>query len=663
MKKLLCLLMTAVLFLSTVAVTFHAADVDRPIEGAAIEVADEGADVDVAQTGNPYPTQQDTEYISPGVYGDGYYEVPCTWFAWQQAYDRKGISLPDWGHAVNWWQGAKNDGYATGSTPQPDSIAVWSGDTFGHVAYVTSVSGGNTFTINESGRTDLDHTNSHGIAYGYTLTNAVGGSRPHDTGKALLGFIYLNSGGGKYGIDYGNDFYALITTPKTNVVVGQDIASGYNAELVTNSISEYCVFQFTKVNNNNGYMIRSVANNRYLEVYYGADANETNVDFRGYSYDPAQIWYMQSKGEWVSITPGCSNRVLDAYGSRVDIGTNLQLYDWNGTNGQKYNIWKLKDTEKAGLNYGDDFYAMINNGSLKKPIGRADNGNIVLMTESTNNYDRTIWHFTKLNGLNAYRISTLTGDLYIDVEGAQNTDGANVQCYKYHDHPAQEWYIQLRKGSLALVPGCSSRFLDITGAGTADGTNVELWEYHGNNDAQKFSLDILDENDIVNYSISTDKSQYNMNDTATVTIGGDLPYVYNYKFHIMKPDGTKIVIDNKCQNTLSYRPDAEGTFTVFAEVKNPIYTDTGSAVNKAITFTVGNTSKYILADADGDGKVTSIDVTCVQRYCTKMNLDIDESILMHADVNSNGTLDLLDSTFIQRYLSHITTPYAIGETK
>ncbi len=37
---------------------------------------------------------------------------------------------------------------------------------------------GNTFTVNEGGRTDLDHTSSHGVSYGYTLTNAVGGARP-----------------------------------------------------------------------------------------------------------------------------------------------------------------------------------------------------------------------------------------------------------------------------------------------------------------------------------------------------------------------------------------------------------------------------------------------------------------------------------------------------
>ena len=137
----------------------------------------------VTAAGNPYPTTQDVDR-------DGLYEIPCTRFAWQCVYDRQGIALPAWGNAVNWWQNAINQGYAVGNEPVPGSIAVWSGDYYGHVAYVTANLGNNRFTVDEGGRTDKDQTSSHGVAYGYTLTNAVGGRRPYDSNKVLLGFIY-----------------------------------------------------------------------------------------------------------------------------------------------------------------------------------------------------------------------------------------------------------------------------------------------------------------------------------------------------------------------------------------------------------------------------------------------------------------------------------------
>lgn len=128
----------------------------------------------VTAAGNPYPTTQDVDR-------DGLYEIPCTRFAWQCVYDRQGIALPAWGNAVNWWQNAINQGYAVGNEPVPGSIAVWSGDYYGHVAYVTANLGNNRFTVDEGGRTDKDQTSSHGVAYGYTLTNAVGGRRPYDS--------------------------------------------------------------------------------------------------------------------------------------------------------------------------------------------------------------------------------------------------------------------------------------------------------------------------------------------------------------------------------------------------------------------------------------------------------------------------------------------------
>lgn len=139
--------------------------------------------IPVSAAGNPYPTQQNVDH-------DAFYEVPCTWFAWQQVYDNEGVALPAWDDAGKWYSAAQNAGYSTGNIPKAGAVAVWTGDTYGHVAYVASVQSSTTFTVNEGGRTDLDQTSSHGVAYGYRLTNAVGARKPYDPGKTLVGFIY-----------------------------------------------------------------------------------------------------------------------------------------------------------------------------------------------------------------------------------------------------------------------------------------------------------------------------------------------------------------------------------------------------------------------------------------------------------------------------------------
>ena len=65
-------------------------------------------------------------------------------------------------------------------------------------------------------------------------------------------------------------------------------------------------------------------------------------------------------------------------------------------------------------------------------------------------------------------------------------------------------------------------------------------------------------------------------------------------------------------------------------------------------------------DADGDGVVTSIDVTNIQRFCASIETGISNDVLMYADVDQSGAIEITDATFIQRWLAGIDIPYTIG---
>lgn len=87
---------------------------------------------------NPYPVNG---YGYSGEWSN------CTWSAWKIVHDDYGIELPAWGDAHNWFQNAKNAGYATGREARPNSIVCtkFSGMELGHVSVVTQVSGGQLF--------------------------------------------------------------------------------------------------------------------------------------------------------------------------------------------------------------------------------------------------------------------------------------------------------------------------------------------------------------------------------------------------------------------------------------------------------------------------------------------------------------------------------------
>ena len=67
---------------------------------------------------------------------------------------------------------------------------------------------------------------------------------------------------------------------------------------------------------------------------------------------------------------------------------------------------------------------------------------------------------------------------------------------------------------------------------------------------------------------------------------------------------------------------------------------------------------YMIGDADGDGAVTIIDVTVIQRVLASIEVaGFNETA---ADIDNSG-LDIIDVTWIQRYLAGLGDPYGIGE--
>ncbi len=121
---------------------------------------------------NPYPRTQEF---------NGYISTPCTTVVWQEVYNRLGIALPGgWGDAVNWLRNASNDGYKIGSEAKANSIAVYSGNSYGHVAYVTQVYDEYMHIVENNATKEGKHEADVNKTVGY------------GDGIYLTGFIYVN---------------------------------------------------------------------------------------------------------------------------------------------------------------------------------------------------------------------------------------------------------------------------------------------------------------------------------------------------------------------------------------------------------------------------------------------------------------------------------------
>ena len=67
----------------------------------------------------------------------------------------------------------------------------------------------------------------------------------------------------------------------------------------------------------------------------------------------------------------------------------------------------------------------------------------------------------------------------------------------------------------------------------------------------------------------------------------------------------------------------------------------------------------ILGDADGDGEVSIIDATTIQRYL--LNIKVNSFVFAAADTDQDDELSIIDATFIQRYLLGVPCPDDIGK--
>ena len=83
------------------------------------------------------------------------------------------------------------------------------------------------------------------------------------------------------------------------------------------------------------------------------------------------------------------------------------------------------------------------------------------------------------------------------------------------------------------------------------------------------------------------------------------------------------------------------------------------AVEAGIAVRYTDAVYYLRGDADGDGKVTIMDVTCIQRYLAGYDVRDPEGVVLRG--RTGEELNILDATSIQRWLADIDNPKNVGE--
>lgn len=105
------------------------------------------------------------------------------------------------------------------------------------------------------------------------------------------------------------------------------------------------------------------------------------------------------------------------------------------------------------------------------------------------NYTQAQKFYVKYIGDRCYMITAKCSGKAIDVSGANTNNKANVCQYKVNNTDAQKWYIVPDgKGYFTMVSKCNKLNLDVSEAKAHNGSNIQCWCFNGTN-AQKFKFE------------------------------------------------------------------------------------------------------------------------------------------------------------------------------
>ena len=341
------------------------------------------------------------------------------------------------------------------------------------VAYSNNVNPG-TATATATGKGNY----SGALTAKFTITNTA--TAPAVTGATQLPVgattTFAISDGGSMRIKTGSAFATLsgnTLTGKATGTVVLSVCDKWGFERSTKSVSVYAL--------SGPYVIHSAINSsKVLDISGGSLVNGGNLQIYQANGTAAQVFSFEqlSDGCFRIISTRCG-KVLDVSGGSKSNSANVQQYAWNETNAQR---WKISVDASNRLTF-------TNKGSGKVlDVSGAKNANGANVQQyESNNTNAQKWTLTAssyapgpvLDGV--YRLTTAVNTSYaLDVSGASQSNGANVQIYKANGTNAQKWRLEYQgSGYYKLLCVASGKALDVSGASKANGANVQQYAWNG----------------------------------------------------------------------------------------------------------------------------------------------------------------------------------------
>ena len=273
--------------------------------------------------------------------------------------------------------------------------------------------------------------------------------------------------------------------------------NGTNVQLYQSNGNKAQNWKITYLNNGYYSIKTSLDDSKCLTVNNNNFIPYSNIEIRDCNNSDAQQFIIKYiENNYFSIITKINTVYLDVDGAKTANNTNVQIFYNNGNNAQK---WKFTEVITAEQTLDDGTYiissALDNNKNLDVSEAKTTNGtNIQIYQNNGNNAQK--WKITYLNN-GYYKIrSALNNNKCLDVSGGNFNVYSNIQLYDCNNSNAQMFIIKdIGNGYFSIVTSKNTLYLDVDGAKTANNTNVQLF-YNNRNNAQKWKFTKLDTKNI-----------------------------------------------------------------------------------------------------------------------------------------------------------------------
>ncbi len=234
---------------------------------------------------------------------------------------------------------------------------------------------------------------------------------------------------------------------------------------------------------NGNYNITGTGSGKSMDVIGGSSTDGTNIDLYDSNGSGAQQWtFTRDADGYYTIENTSSGKYLDVTNASTSAGARVQIWDGNNSCAQEWAI------QAVGSNYM--FVSACSGFALDAFGGRTTNGTPIQIY--TKNFSSAqLWSLKSLNQApiadGFYSLLTTTGTS-MDITGGGTTNGSSMQIYSSNGSGAQQWQLfQQTNGLYELRNPQSGKYLDVVGGGTVSGTLTDI--YDGKNScAQQWAI-------------------------------------------------------------------------------------------------------------------------------------------------------------------------------